>query len=95
MRPNSGDDKIKGMITLKNNGENGSIGLIAVLPEVQGKGYGKSLIKACEIELLGKDISVLEVATQLNNIQACKFYEKLGFQVKEKINIYHFWLVNP
>jgi ribosomal protein S18 acetylase RimI-like enzyme len=83
---------IGGMVTLKVDNEKGHIGLIAVSPDSQGKGYGKALINACENQLIDKGISELDVPTQGDNIQACKFYEKCGFQIKETINIYHFWI---
>jgi len=86
------NDQIKGMVTLKINKDNGQIGLIAISPEAQGKGYGKSLISACEKKLSIFNIFKLEVPTQLENKQACRFYEKCGFQIKSAINIYHFWL---
>jgi len=86
------NNSIKGMVTLKSDKEKGHIGLIAVSPDTQGKGYGKALIAACENELLRKGICILEVPTQTDNIQACKFYEKSGFHVKSITNIYHFWL---
>ena len=86
------NEQIKGMVTLKISGKIGQIGLIAVSPETQGKGYGTMLIKACENKLLTKDIFQLEVSTQKDNVQACNFYEKCGFKIKEITNIYHFWL---
>jgi len=83
---------LKGMVTLKIDNEKGHIGLIAVSPDTQSKGYGKALINACENELLNKGITKLEVSTQIDNIPACKFYKKCGFEIKEITNIYHFWL---
>jgi len=85
-------EQLQGMVTLKIFEKTGHIGLIAVSPETQRKGYGKILIKACENELFAKDIFQLEVPTQKDNTQACKFYEKYGFKIKEITNIYHFWL---
>jgi len=86
------NEAIKGMATLKIMNKMGHIGLIAVVPDKQGKGYGKALIAACENELLKKNILKIEVATQLNNKRAFSFYEKCGFKIKEITNIYHFWL---
>ena len=83
---------VKGMVTLKISNEKGIIGLLAVAPDTQRKGYGKALISACENELLRKGVLTLGVSTQLDNIQGCNFYEKCGFRVKEINNIYHFWL---
>jgi dTDP-4-amino-4,6-dideoxy-D-galactose acyltransferase len=39
-----------------------------------------------------KNIHLLDVATQLNNADACKFYERLGFNITRTENIYHIWL---
>ena len=80
------------MVTLKIDKEKGHIGLIAVSPDTQGKGYGKALIDSCENELLNKGYYKLEVSTQIDNKQACLFYEKCGFKIKDITNIYHFWL---
>jgi dTDP-4-amino-4,6-dideoxy-D-galactose acyltransferase len=82
----------KGLATLKINKETGYIGLIAVAPDMQGNGYGRKLLYACEKELFAQNIFLLEVSTQLNNIQACCFYEKCGFVIKSVTNIYHFKL---
>jgi len=87
-----GDNTIKGMVTLKIEGNTGRIGLIAITLANQGKGYGKALINTCENELLRKNIVNLEVATQIDNTQACRFYEKCDFKIKEVTNIYHFWI---
>jgi dTDP-4-amino-4,6-dideoxy-D-galactose acyltransferase len=86
------NNQIKGMVTLKINNDNGHIGLIAISPDTQGKGYGKALITACEKELFNKNISKLEAPTQSGNKQACMFYKKCGFKIHSVTNIYHFWL---
>ena len=86
------NNSVKGMVTLKIDKEKGQIGLISVLPSAQGKGYGKTLVNNCEIELAKQGINRLEVPTQANNKLACQFYEKYGFQIKSITNIYHFWL---
>ncbi|GHT22584.1 hypothetical protein AGMMS4957_12970 [Bacteroidia bacterium] len=82
--------RVKGMVTLKINDEIGHIGLISVAPDAQKNGYGRKLLNACENELLAKNASLLAVPTQLDNISACRFYEKCGFTVKSITNIYHF-----
>ena len=86
------NEQIKGMVTLKISEKIGHIGLIAVSSKAQGNGYGKMLIKACENKLFTNDIFQLEAPTQKDNVQACGFYEKCGFKIKEITNIYHFWL---
>lgn len=83
--------QIKGMITLGIKEKAASIGLIAVDETLQGKGVGMSLIDACVEYCKTETIATLDVATQLDNTQACRFYEKCGFTEKSVQNIYHFW----
>lgn len=83
---------ITGMATLKTKSGIGEIGLIAISEIGQGKGFGKQLIYAIENKLIKLNIDTLEVPTQMDNKQACSFYEKCGFSVKSIVNIYHFWL---
>jgi len=85
-------NQLCGMVTLKISEEKGVIGLIAVSPLSHGKGYGTILNDACCNELLNRNINIIEVATQMDNVNACRFYEKCGFSVQSVTNIYHFWL---
>jgi len=83
---------IKGMMVLQIDAEKGHLNLLAVSPDARGKGYARALISVCENALLNQGISIVDLPTQLDNMQACKLYEKYGFQIKEITNIYHFWL---
>lgn len=83
--------QIKGMITLGIKEKAANIGLIAVDETLQGKSVGMSLIDACVEYCKTETIATLDVATQLDNTQACRFYEKCGFTEKSVQNIYHFW----
>ena len=85
-------DKVMGMITLKLADKVAHIGLCAVSEAAQGKGYGSSLINACVNKMITKQITQLEVPTQMDNRSACRFYEKCGFSIKSITNTYHFWL---
>ncbi len=85
------NNKIVGFVTYKIKNEEGIIGLIAVLPSQQGEGIGKKLIQIVENKLIKKDIRVLRIPTQKENIVACSFYEKLGYEIKDSIIIKHFW----
>lgn len=87
------DNQIDGMITLKIEADVAHIGLVAVDEGAQGKGIGTMLIKAVEAYLQGNTkVRHLKVATQWANKPACHLYEKNGFVVEEKTNIYHWWL---
>lgn len=84
---------IDGMITLKVSGMEANLGLMAVDYQSQGRGIATMLIKAVEAYLHHRtNIRVLKVATQWANKPACHLYEKNGFVVEEKTNIYHWWL---
>ena len=84
---------IDGMITLKIEADVAHIGLVAVDEGVRGKGVGTMLIKAVEVYLqTNTTVRHLKVATQWANKPACYLYEKNGFVVEEKTNIYHWWL---
>lgn len=79
-----------GFITAKKNPDRISIGLIAVNSEARGKGIGKRLMAS--IMDMGDKVNLpVEVVTQADNIGACRFYESLGFVIKEESYIYHFW----
>ena len=85
-------DRIIGFVTLKVNKNNGNIGLIAIDKNIQGRGLGSQLINVCENYLNKCSVETLTVPTQLDNLQACKFYEKYGFEKDSIIYIYHFWI---
>ncbi|WP_064197360.1 MULTISPECIES: GNAT family N-acetyltransferase [Emticicia] len=83
--------QIGGMVTLSIKDTQANIGLVAVDETLQGQGVGISLIHACAEYCKKNNIQTLDVPTQLDNRQACKFYEKCGFVEKQIQNIYHFW----
>ena len=61
------------------------------MPNSQGKGFGKNLLKKVENFCLENNVKTLHIPTQLENITACNFYTKLGYEISEKIIIKHFW----
>lgn len=81
-----------GMLTLKLSETESSIGLIAVDDSRQGLGIGTKLIQSAEQYLTANGIATLDVATQMNNLPACSFYEKNGFTVHSCTRIYHLWM---
>ena len=85
------ENKIVGFISYKIKNEEATIGLVAVLPNHQGKGIGKYLLQVVENELIKNDIKALNIPTQKENKEACSFYEKLEYKIKESITIKHFW----
>lgn len=84
--------KIRGMMTIAYMVGKVVIGLIAVSPEVQGKGVGTDLLNFIKEECQKKSISCIEVTTQQYNQSACLFYKRNNFVIFRKQNIFHFWL---
>lgn len=78
-------------ITLQNEGNTGKIGLIATDPLYQGKGYGRRLLRFTERYCHENQMYTLEIPTQKENTTACRFYEKMGYSIKEELIIKHYW----
>ena len=66
---------------------------IYVLPQTQGKGYGRRLIQEVIQLIKEKGMHILDLNVNRHN-QAKNFYEKLGFNVirKEDIPIGPYWM---
>lgn len=69
----------------------GTIELVKVDKEYQGKNIAKKMISAIEMYLYQQDFSVLKVGTQLNNIPAINLYHSVGFKEISRTSVYHFW----
>ncbi len=82
-----------GFITLNIKNDIIDIGLIAVNEKFRGKGIGKKLMLCAEYIGQQNEIKQIKVATQKDNISACKFYEALKFKETNTVNIYHYWTV--
>ncbi|APD05856.1 dTDP-4-amino-4,6-dideoxy-D-galactose acyltransferase [Flavobacteriaceae bacterium UJ101] len=83
---------ILGFIAFTVNKDKGIIDLIAVKDEARNKGIASSLIKRVQKYLYTNKILELTVATQRDNIPACKLYEKNLFTSFEDTYIYHYWI---
>lgn len=83
--------KIAGMVTYKITGSNAAIGLIAVDPDVQGRGTGKKILSHLEKILADSGIAELRIPTQLENKTACAFYHRQGYSIIETSYIKHYW----
>lgn len=83
------DSLIVGLVTVKKNINIGSIGIIAVNENIQGRGIGKKLLLHANNWYNQENISECTVVTQLDNVNACKFYEKFGYSIRNIQYIYH------
>lgn len=87
------DNIEKGFVTVAIKKNTGVVGLIAVDEGERGKSIGKKLMNAVLTYLSEKNTYMVEVATQKANEAACRFYETLGFEIKNTINVYHLWII--
>ena len=70
---------------------NGSIGLIAVSTEHQGKGIGRNLVAGAMEWFLQNGVSTVSVVTQGRNVIAQKLYVSGGFTPSQLELYYHRW----
>lgn len=87
--------RLSGFVTAKREDKVARIGLLAVNPQEQGQGIGKRLLAAIEDWCAGHSLPTVRVATQGENAGACAFYERQGYSVAERQNIFHLWLKEP
>lgn len=84
-------DSIRGFILVlyKRNSQIAGIETLNVDPVHQGKGIGKKLLNAAEIEMLSKNIKKIRLEVSTGNQRAIKLYEKLGFRKICILNNYY------
>lgn len=87
------ENQLKGFISYKTEIITMSVGLIAINASFQNKGIGAKLLKHLENLAFESGIAQIKIPTQLSNIQACNFYKKQGFTIKEQTYIKHFWKI--
>lgn len=85
------NNQIDGFITLSKNEDIGRIGLIAVDEKMHGKGIGNLLLKKADEWYIDNNLKSAEVVTQLENKNACSFYEKNNYKISDIQYIYHLW----
>ena len=91
------DGKVVGYISCHiveaqdNQPQTGSIGLIAVAGNQQGKGIGKRLVTLAIDWFLVQGVETISVVTQGRNVIAQKLYVKCGFMPSQLELYYHRW----
>jgi dTDP-4-amino-4,6-dideoxy-D-galactose acyltransferase len=81
-----------GMLTVKQDGSTGSIGLVAVDSQYEGKGMGNALVRHAINWSADRACTQISVVTQERNLSACRLYERCGFHIEQSEHIWHFWL---
>lgn len=85
------DGKPIGLVTAGIKGPELSIGLIATDRAFRCRGIGGSLIQTIINMAADRGLDV-EVTTQADNLDACRFYERHGFRTSSQDFVYHIWL---
>jgi methionyl-tRNA formyltransferase len=88
----NGAQKPTGMVTISLRGALAHIGLIAVDEACRGQGAGSLLMSAARQWMVNAGADRAIVVTQVDNISACKLYERHGYAAVEHKHYYHFWL---
>lgn len=81
-----------GLLTLSERAGYASIGLLAVDGAVRGQGIGQQMVEAARQQALGWGCTQLQVVTQRDNVPACRFYVRCGFELVREEHLYHLWL---
>lgn len=85
------DEMIIGFLSFSVKEKTANINLFSVDRKWTGQGTGTRLYKVLEYFLVKSGITEVTVRTQMENTGACRFYEKLGFELTGRQNIYHLW----
>lgn len=67
------------------------VGLIALAPDLQGRGVGEALMAEAFARLAARGPRRIAVVTQGRNARAVRFYEKCGFRTRTCQFWYHRW----
>lgn len=86
-----GDGRPLGYVTGHLRGDVASLGLIAVVPEAQGRGLGPRLVNAFLAWAAGQHATRATVVTQGRNVRAQRLYQRCGFVTSTVQVWYHFW----
>jgi ribosomal protein S18 acetylase RimI-like enzyme len=81
-----------GMVTIALHEGRGQIGLIAVAEQARGQGIGAALLRSAANWLLQQQALQVTVVTQQVNHHARRLYQRAGYSLWEKHDVYHFWL---
>lgn len=82
----------EGMLTATWRQGHGTIDLLAVRQDAQGKGIGTKLLEHFENEAVNFDANQLLVKTQMTNDVARRTYERNGYTLKDSLYVYHLYL---
>ncbi|RHW32115.1 GNAT family N-acetyltransferase [Neobacillus notoginsengisoli] len=85
------NDKLNGFVLYSFSNNLCVIELIAVSTETAKSGIGTELFKAVEYSTAENGIQLIKVGTQLRNLAALNFYQKVGCKQVGCHQVYHLW----
>lgn len=80
-----------GYITCHKEEREGSIGLVGVHPDYQGRALGQALVNASLVWFAGQGYEKVSVVTQGRNIRAQRLYQRCGFLCRSIQLWFHWW----
>ena len=81
------NEAVVGTCMAGSDGHRGWVHLVAVLPEVRRRGVGAALMRHAELLLTELGCPKLNLQVRASSPEAVGFYERLGFQVEERISM--------
>jgi ribosomal protein S18 acetylase RimI-like enzyme len=76
-------EELLGTAMLGHDGHRGWVYYLAVRPDRQGQGLGRSLLRACEDWVRERGIVKIQLMVRTGNDRALEFYRGLGYEVAE------------
>ncbi len=80
---------LTGMINI--DSEVSKVGLLGVDVNERGQKIGSSMLKYFEREAMDNNQREIEIYTQIENSNACRFYNAMGYDKENVQYIYHLW----
>src|SRR5262245_52240624 len=88
------DERVIASIMVGHEGHRGWLYKLAVLPEFQGKGLGRDLVRQAERWLLARGVPKVNLMIRDTNMKVREFYQRLGYDVAAR-TVMQRWLDKP
>ena len=81
------DDRLVGTVMAGYEGHRGWVNYLAVHPDYRRHGIGAALMQRVEQDLTALGCPKVNLQVRVGNEQVIAFYEKLGYQVEERVSM--------
>jgi len=79
------EDRLIATVMLGHDGHRGWVYYLAVAPDEQGHGHGRTLMLACEDWMRARNVPKLQLMVRTTNAKVIGFYEALGYKGDEVV----------